>query len=161
MSEFIQQLASQLGIGTEQAETATGTVLGAIQDKIPGQDFDALLKAVPGGSGWLQAAARAGGSGAAPGSGAGGLLGAAAGMLGNLGGVGKGAAELGGLVSLLDKIGIDAGTAAKLVPMVLSFLKSQAGDSLFQRVASSVPFVGAALETGEPAGVAGALGKLF
>lgn len=150
MSDIVQQLTSQLGIGADQAEAGAGTVMNLIKESAASGDFQQLLGAVPEASGWM---ARAGEASAAAG---GGLLGQATGLLGQAGG---GATGLAGLVGTLGKLGISGDAAARFLPLLASLIKGKAGDALFGRLASSVPLLKEAM--GGAGGLGGALGKLL
>lgn len=142
MSDIIAQLSSQLGIKPDAAAAGAGSIFNVIKQQAPAGDFQSLLKAVPGASDWMsQATSALGGSMPPVESGTGGLLGKAAGMLGGLGGAMKGATAIASVVGLLGKFGIDAGTAAKFVPMLLQMVQSKAGPELMTRLAGAVPLL--------------------
>jgi len=152
MDDIIKNLASQLGIGAEQAEAGAGAVLKLIREQAANADFQQLLKAVPGASQWMGKASEV-----AAEEGGGGLLGQAAQLIGGLTGSGNLAEAIGALA----KSGIGPDTAARFVPMLLQLLQSKAGADLIGRLASSVPFLKEALGGGSADGLADALGKMF
>lgn len=154
MDQIIRNLASQLGIGTDQAEAGAGAILKLIREQASAVDFQQLLSVVPGASQWMGRASAVGGEG-------GGLFGPAAQLLGGL----TGNSNLAEAVSALGKTGIGPDAAARFVPEFLNLLQSQAGADLVRRLVSSVPFLGQALGGQEGGGLADglsdALGKLF
>jgi Protein of unknown function VcgC/VcgE (DUF2780) len=174
--DLIGQLASTLGVDNGKAEGAAGAILGVIKQNAPAGALDGLVQSAPQASGWIEKAgpllASVGGGG---GGGAGGLLGAlgggGAGALGALGGalggsVGgamQGAAALGAITSVIEKLGIPPEIAAKAIPLVISFVQKQLGDGGFASLAEKVPMLkdlagGGGGDTG--GGLAGALGGL-
>jgi len=99
------KLTSSLGVTQEQAEGGVGSILTLAQEKLAKGDFDKVAALIPGASGYLEKAKS---------------LGAVAGPLVN------GA----GLNGALGKLGIDAATAAKFVPMVTKFVSKAGGSKL-------------------------------
>jgi hypothetical protein len=140
--DLIGSVASQLGIDPATAQSAVGSVLGALKQAAPPETFAEVEDKVPETSQWL-AAAPAGGGG---GGGLGDLLG---GAINSLDGGGSGGAGLGGLlgglgglagvVSALGKLGLSPESLGKLVPLVLQFLKSRAGEGLVAKLVAAVP----------------------
>lgn len=152
MSDIIQGLTSQLGIGADQAEAGAGAVMNLIKAHAPAGDFQQLLGAVPEASQWItkaQTALSGGGAG-----GGGGLLGQAAGLLGGAGG------GLAGAVAALSQVGISADLAAKLLPQLLTLIKGKAGDALVGKLVGAVPGLGEAM-SGGGSGAGGIMGKLL
>lgn len=119
MLELIQQLVAGIGINQQQAEGGVGLLMGLVKDKLSAGDFAQIAEAVPGVAGLIDKAPQAASGGL------GSLLG---GVVSALGG-----AELGNLASLasgFSKLDLDAGTAGKFIPILLSFLQSQGGKDL-------------------------------
>ncbi|MCB9664035.1 MAG: DUF2780 domain-containing protein [Alphaproteobacteria bacterium] len=140
--DLIEALSSKLGVSPEQAQAVAGGVLGLVKDKVAdagGADAASQLEqAVPELQGWqAQASALAGGGG---GGGLGGLLGMASssGLLGALGGQ---AQESAALVAVLTKVGLDAGTATTVAPLVWSFLKDRLPPEWVAMAAKAAPFL--------------------
>ncbi len=131
ITDFIQMAAQQLGESEGTTKSATGALLGVLQQNADGGDFKQLLGAIPGASGLLSAGAAAGES-----SGGGGLMGAVGSMLGG-GGGGIGGAL--GAIASIQKSGISGGNVGGLVSLFMTFAKSQAGEGLIQRILGSVP----------------------
>ena len=154
MDQIIRTLASQLGIGTDQAEAGAGAILKLIREQAAAVDFQQLLSAVPDATQWMGRASAVGSEG-------GGLFGPAAQLIGGL----TGSSNLAEAVSALGKTGIGPDAAARFVPEFLGLLQSQAGADLVARLASSVPFLGQAMggpgSEGLAGGLSDALGKLF
>ena len=99
------KLTKSLGVSQDQAEGGVGSILTLAQEKLAKGDFDKIAALIPGASGYLEKAKS---------------LGAVAGPLLN------GA----GLNGALGKLGIDAATAAKFVPMVTKFVSKAGGSKL-------------------------------
>jgi hypothetical protein len=150
--DLIASLTSQLGIDSDKAQGLAGVVLGKLEEqvgqKLGGGDAAALRDQVPELSDWKAkgAALDASSSGAAGGLlgalGGGDLLGAAGSLLGgaggSLGGAGGGL-DVAALVQLAARAGLSGGAAEKLLPIVVSFLKSRLDPALLSRVLSVVP----------------------
>ncbi len=135
MQELIQSVMSQMGTSEEGATGVVGGIMGMIKGQVDAGDFAELASKVPGAEDAIakfEAAEETGGGGGLLG-GAGGLLGGAASMVGGAGG---GALDL---MGILGKAGIDADKAGPLVGMVLSFLKSKAGEGLVRKILGQVP----------------------
>jgi hypothetical protein len=93
--------------------------------------------------------------------GAGGLLGGAGGLLGGAGGLlggGRGL-DVASLLQLAAKAGLGGGAAEKLVPIVMSFLKSRLDPALLAQVLSVVP--GLEKFTGGSGGLGGLFGGIL
>lgn len=140
--DLIAILTSQLGIEAGKAQGLAGVVLGKIEEqvgqKLGGADAAALRTQVPELDDWKAKAAALDGGG-----GGGGLLGAAGSLLGGagglLGGSGGGGLDIGGLLQLAGKAGLGRGAVEKLLPILVSFLKSRLDPALLSRVLSVVP----------------------
>lgn len=127
MQEFLQQAQSALGIGEDTARSATGGLLGLIQEHADGADFARLAEAVPGARALAEAPPAA--------SGGGGL----GGMLGGLGdALGGGGGALGAL-GALSKTGLDTDKIGGFVQLFAGFLKNKIGGDLLKRLLGSVP----------------------
>ncbi len=140
---LIENLSSQLGIDTSKAEGLAGAALGFIQgqvaDKVGGQEAAAVQSAIPEMDAWVDKAPS--------GEGSGGILGAAAGLMGG--------GDLGQLVSSASKLGLDAGAVQKALPLIVDFLKSRLDDQTLAKVLGALPFLKGGTGGG---GLAGALG---
>jgi len=120
MTELIQQITSQLGVDSNQAEGGIGLIAKMAQEKLGG-DFSQLADAVPGLSDMVSKAPEA--EGAA--SGLGGMVGSALSAVG--------ASDLGNLASLaggFKSLGLDMGMVGKFAPMVTGYLSEQGGDTV-------------------------------
>jgi len=164
MSDLIGTLTGTLGIGTDQAEGAAGTVLGLIKQNGPEGALDGVVAKTPEAEGWMEKAAPALGSGG--GGGIAGLAGSLFGGGGGLGGLVQGAAALQTVTSALEKLGIPSGLAVQAIPHVISFLKSKLGDQGFAALTGKIPFLNELAGSGNSessggGGLTGALGKLF
>lgn len=165
MSDLIGSLAGTLGIGTQQAEGAAGTVLGLIKQNGPEGALDGVVARTPEAEGWMAKAAPAL---ASPGGGGGGLAGLAGSLFGGgggggLGGLVQGAAALQTVTAALEKLGIPSSVAVQAIPIVISFLKSKLGDQGFAALAGKIPFLKELAGNDSPGGggLTGALGRLF
>jgi hypothetical protein len=119
MMEILNLLTEQLGVTEDQAKGGAGAIFNLVKDSLGGDQFNEVAAAVPNME-ELLAAAPAGG----------GLGGAIGGLTSMLGG---GAEKLGGLASLAGSfkaLDLDMDMVTKFVPVILSFVKSQGGDSL-------------------------------
>jgi hypothetical protein len=134
IQDFIQSAASQIGAGEAATESATGAILQVFQDKADSGDFQQLLDKVPGAGALLSKVSSGGGAEPEGGGGMlGGLMGGAASGLG--GSLGAGA----GILSLLQKSGLGSDKLGALLPLLLNFLKSEAGEALVGRIVGKVP----------------------
>lgn len=129
IQDFIQTAASQIGASESATESATGSILKALQGGADAGDFQQLLQKVPGAAGVLSKAA----GGDDSGGGRGGLLGSAASSLG--GSLGAGA----GILAMLQKSGLGSDKLGALLPLLLQFLKSEAGEALVSRIFGKAP----------------------
>ncbi len=160
--DIIQSLVSQLGIDPGRAESLAGTVLGGVKGMLEQKDPAAaaqLGSAVPEIDRWKGQADEA----QTPGL-AGGLAGMLGGgglgqMLGSAGAALEGAGQLAGLASVVEKLGLDRGQAATILPLIVAFLKSRLDPSTFEAIARHVPLLSGAPEAG--GGLLGSLGGLF
>ena len=125
MMELVQQLVSNLGIKEEQAKGGAGLLFNLAKDKLGGGEFQQLTNAIPEITGLMNAAPE-------PGEGGGlmGALGSAASALGGLGGKMEGLGNLAQLAGGFSQLGLSADMVGKFVPIVLSFVQNQGGDSL-------------------------------
>jgi hypothetical protein len=195
--DFVSALAQQVGIPSDKAAAVAGGLVGLVQGQLKdgGQDKAAAAvgAAVPELGGWQKAAQALGGGGEGGGLGAlagalggggggggglGGLLGAATsgqggGLLGAVAGAvgGEKAQNTVAIVGVLNSVGLDAGKAALVGPLLLQFLESRLDAGTLKLVMQAAPvvagLVGAKAGASAPAadddggGLGGALGKLF
>ena len=147
--DLISILTSQLGIDADKAQGLAGAALGMVKDqvseKVDAGTAERLSAAVPELNAWTSKAQQL----TSGGQGGGGLLGMAAGLLG-----GGGAADL---LQTVSKLGLDASTAQKALPLVVDFLKSRLDEQTLQKIMSAVPML-RGLGGG---GLGGALGGLL
>ncbi|MEM9185532.1 MAG: DUF2780 domain-containing protein [Planctomycetota bacterium] len=126
--ELIEQLVSQLGVSTEQAEGGAGALFKVAQEKLGADDFSQVSNLIPGLDDLIGKAPDADAPNPAEGD-AGGLLGVV-GDLAKKAGFGDAADKLGdlaGLTAVFDKLGLDAGMMTKFASAVMEFLKSKGG----------------------------------
>ena len=131
MQEFLEQAAAQLGLSTDQVKSATGSILGLIQERADPADAKTMLSKIPGAEDLLRA----------EGEGGSGLLGALGGMLG--GDTGKAL----GVADILSKTGLDVGTLGGLLGMLKNYVQPLLGDDLLKRLLEKVPGLGDLLRT--------------
>ena len=123
--ELIQQLVSNLGINEDQAKGGAGLLFNLAKDKLGGGDFQQLTNAIPAINNLLKAAPESGAGGGLMGA-----LGGAASAFGGLGGKMEGLGNLAQLAGGFSQLGLSADMVGKFVPIVLSFVQNQGGDSL-------------------------------
>jgi hypothetical protein len=129
IQDFIKTAASQIGASESATESATGAILQALRGGADAGDFQQLLQKSPGAAGVLS---KAPGGGEA-GGGLGGLLGsAAAGVGGSLG-------ASAGILAMLQKSGLGSDKLSALLPLLVQFLKSEAGEALVSRIFGKAP----------------------
>lgn len=129
MEEFIKMASQQLGIDEAGTRSATGGILNIVKEQIGEGDFSDMASKLPGLDGLLNAAPADTGGG-------GGLLGAAASMLG-----GKAGAAL-DITKVLKGAGLDLDKGGPLIAMLVSFLKDKLGDSTVSKILEQVPGLG-------------------
>jgi hypothetical protein len=129
--ELIQQLVSSLGVNEDQAKGGAGLLFNLAKDKLGAGDFQQLTDKIPGVSDLLGAAPAPSGAASA----GGGMMGALGGVASSLGAGGLGD-KLGGLGNLANlasgfsQLGLSSDMVGKFVPVVLSFVQNQGGDSM-------------------------------
>lgn len=121
VNELIQQLTAGLGIQENQARGGVGLLFKVAQQKLAAGDFSELAKALPGVQCMIQQAPETGGGAK--------LLGGLASALGG----GK-AADLATLAGGFSKLGIDAATARRFVPIVTQFLGARLSPAIKETV---------------------------
>ncbi len=129
--ELIQQLVSSLGVNEDQAKGGAGLLFNLAKEKLGAGEFQQLADKIPGISNLLQAAPEPSAT-ASAGGGMMGALGGAAAALG-AGGLGDklgGLGSLAGLASGFSQLGLGSDMVGKFVPVVLSFVQNQGGDSM-------------------------------
>ena len=129
--ELIQQLVSSLGVNEDQAKGGAGLLFNLAKDKLGAGEFQQLTDKIPGVSDLL-GAAPAPSTAASAGGGMMGALGGVASSLG-AGGLGDKLGGLGNLANLasgFSQLGLSSDMVGKFVPVVLSFVQNQGGDSM-------------------------------
>lgn len=114
--DLIQQLMQQVGISKNQAEGGIGLLLNMAKNKLSAADFSQLKNAIPSAAQFMSAVPREESAG-------GGVMAALGGIASSLGG-----GKLGDIASLLggfSKLGIDADSAKKFLPVIQSFLEGK------------------------------------
>ncbi len=122
--EIIEQLMSQLGVDEAQATGGAGLLFKLAKDQLSGDDFSQLRAAIPEVDQLIEAAPDTGRR----------LLGGFGGLAAAFGGK---VGALGNLASLAEgfrALGLDSGMVPKFLPLVLSFVESQGGDGLRDRL---------------------------
>jgi hypothetical protein len=115
MKELIDMLTGALGVDARQAEGGAAVLFKAAKDKLGEGEFARLLGGVPGLSELVTKAPAAGGGGL------GGLLGSLAGA------VGGNAQLISTIVGGFGKLGLSTDDAKRFVPVILDFLRKNAG----------------------------------
>ncbi len=134
IQDFISLASKQMNIGEGTAKSATGGLLGAIQQNAAPADFTKLLGALPGASSLVGAPAQE----AAPSpGGVGGLMGAVSGLVG--GAVGGKAGGAMSLIGTLQRSGLSASQGGDFVKLFLNFVKEKAGPALLGSLTSKMP----------------------
>ena len=132
MQDFLRSAAAKLGIGEDQAASATGGILDMIKDNADGGDVKEMLAKVPGASDLMGKSDSGGGGG--------GMLGALGGMLG--GGAGKSLGGALGLADVLSKTGLDASKLGGLLEMFQEYVQPLIGNDLVKRLLAKIPGIG-------------------
>lgn len=160
--DLIENLSSQLQLDGGQARGLAGSLLGMVKDgvaeKLGGDAAASLASAVPELGEWKQDADALAGQPEPAGGGLGDLLSAGMSALG-----GQQAQSLAPVVSLLGKVGVDAGKAQLVAPMLMNFLQSRVDGGLMQKITSALPWLG--MLTGSSSGAteasSGGLGSML
>jgi hypothetical protein len=123
MQEFIQSAVSRLGIGEDQAKSATGGLLNFLKEQGDGNDVQALIAKLPGAEGLMKSAgsSRTGGGG------------------GMLGGLTSAMGQSGGALAALHGSGLSTDQAGPFVNMLIDYARQKAGPDLVERVLAKVP----------------------
>lgn len=121
MQDFIQSVTSKLGIGEDQAKTATGGLLNFLNNQ-DGGDVQALIAKLPGAESLMQSAGSSGGGG-------GGMLGGLTSALG----------QSGGALAAVQGAGLNTNQAGSFVKMLMDYAREKAGPDIVNRVLDKVP----------------------
>lgn len=116
--ELIDLLTKNLGVSSAQAEGGAGMLFKLAKDKLSGDEFGQVTKAVPGVSDLVSKAPSGGGTG--------GVLGMASKMLGG----GSDMGNLAGLASGFSSLDLSPDMISKFLPIILSFVQSKGGDGI-------------------------------
>ncbi|MEM7811509.1 MAG: DUF2780 domain-containing protein [Planctomycetota bacterium] len=118
--DIVAYVAGTLGISESQARGAVGLLLSLAKSRLDGSVFATVLSAVPDGEALLAGAPDT----------SGGLMSAAAGLMGGFGGAGEAVADAAGAAAGMDKLGLDASQFGPLVGAVQGWLGEHAdGDA--------------------------------
>ena len=120
--ELVGLLTSKTGVTTKQAEGGAGAILGYAKGKMKPEDFAKVSKAVPDTDGLIKAAPAVEKGGTA------GALSSAASAVG--GSVGGTAGTAAALAPAFQKLGLNAETAGKFVPVVVDYVTKKGGSSV-------------------------------
>ena len=129
--ELIQQLVSSLGVNEGQAKGGAGLLFNLAKEKLGSGEFQQLADKVPGVKDLIGAAPTTSTTASA----GGGMMGALGGLASSLGAGGLGE-KMGGLENLANlasgfsQLGLSTDMIGKFVPIVLSFVQNQGGDSM-------------------------------
>lgn len=141
MEELIARIVSRVGIDSSLAKMAVGIILNMFMKNGDKGVVGQLMDALPGASDLAAMAVKSasGGSG-------GGLMGAAAGMLGGGGLMGAAAGMLGGgggglmeTIGQLSGAGLSMEQAKGVGSELMGFAREKAGDDVVGRLAASIP----------------------
>ena len=127
MQDFIKMVVDNLGTDEKTARSATGGLLGLIQQHADKSDADELMGKLPGASDLLKESSGGGG----------GLLGGIASQLGSA--IGGSAGSALSVAGVLQGSGLDSGMIGKFVPLFINFAKQKAGQELVGRLLSKIP----------------------
>ena len=131
MEELIQRIVTSVGIPESLAKTAVGIILNMFQKEGDAGAVASLMNAMPGAGDLASAAASATNDGDS-GGGLGGLMGAAASMLG-------GDSPVMGMVGDLTGAGLSIDQAKGVGNELMEFATEKAGSDVIAKVASSIP----------------------
>lgn len=115
--DLINMLTSQLGVKEEQAAGGAGMIFNLAKEKLGG-DFSQISNAIPAVTGLMDKAPDTGG----------GVMGALGGLASSFGGDKLG--DLASLASGFSKLDLDAGMISKFTPIILEYVKKEAGDGV-------------------------------
>lgn len=128
MQQFIDLAVQQLGIGSEDAQTATGGIMSLLKDQLDGGQFEEVAAAIPGAEDLIS---KFGGESAG-----GGLMGMASNLLGGSGGALGGASAIAGILS---KTNLDAGQLSSFGDLLINYLKENIGDLAGAKINDILP----------------------
>ncbi len=121
-------LMDQLGVNESQAKGGAGLIFNMVKEKLGAEDFSKVRENVPGIQSMMNAAPdTAGGAG-------GGLMDMIGGLLGG-GGLGK-LGELAKLAGGFQKLGLNAESITKFIPVILKYIESSGGEAVKKILAS-------------------------
>jgi hypothetical protein len=127
MQDFIKMVVDNLGTDEKTARSATGGILGLIQQHADKGDTDELIGKLPGAADLLKESAGGGG----------GLLGGIASQLGSA--IGGGAGTALNVAGVLKGSGLDSGMIGQFVSLFFNFAKQKAGQELVGRLLTKIP----------------------
>ena len=138
MSDVVNSLSSQTGIGTEQVRKGLGAVLKMLQDQLPPELFSQVQGAVPGANEMISGSEPAGQE-------AGGMIQAVTGLAGKLfGGRGEAATDL---FARLGKLGFSPDQLTAFLPKVMEFLRGKLPPEVLEKVEHLIPGLAGAAES--------------
>lgn len=129
MDEFIQLAARQLGIGSDEIRSATGSIMKLVKDHLDDTSFSQISSKLPGVQSLL--------SDSDDSAAAGGLIGSLTSLAGSL--LGDKAGGLASIAAILAKSGISLEKSADFMKMLIDFLKARLGGDLFETVMAKLP----------------------
>jgi hypothetical protein len=114
--DLIEELVSQLGINTGQAEGGAGLLFKLAKEHLGG-DFGKISEIVPQVSQWIGQAPEAGK-----------LAGALGGLAGAFGGKAEGLGKLAEIAGGFSSLGLDKSSIDDFASIIMNFLKTQGGE---------------------------------
>lgn len=117
--ELLDMLTSQLNVSEQQAAGGAGLLLKLAQEQLNAGEFSQVAEVVPGINNLIASAPDSSG-----------LAGALGGLASAFGGAASQSGNLATLAGGFGKLNLDAGMIAQFIPVVLSFVKSQGGDTV-------------------------------
>ena len=117
--ELLNMLTSQLNVSEQQATGGAGLLLKLAQEQLSAGEFSQVSEVVPGIHDLIASAPDPGG-----------LAGALGGLASAFGGAASQSGNLATLAAGFGKLNLDAGMIAQFIPVILSFVKSQGGDTV-------------------------------
>lgn len=131
-SSLLESVASKLGISSEQASGALGSLFQLAQKEMGSGDFSQLSEIIPNMDGLLETAPKMEESSTSK------VLSGLGGLGGSLGKTSQSASNITMLTSALSKLGIDAEQAAPLLETVYDYVQSEGGQALMEKLKSAI-----------------------
>lgn len=180
--DLIEKLSGTLGMDASQAQALAGSVLGGLKGQVEKEvgpsEASAFADAIPELSSWTDVAkSQLGGDdvketgsdglldligqATGGGGGAGGLLGAAAGLLGGDSGPKVGGFDIGSIMGLMKNFNLDGQKAGDMGGLVMGFLQERLPGELMNMLADKIPMLSFLTKAGGSGGAGGLVGGLL